>query len=209
MPPSRADYNCIQFWSDSRHSGLVRPGNVATSFCDVQTRRSWARHEICSKAPRTPGEQWVEWNTRTLRKARVLLHQLEIDRWSTFILSGLHGHAYRGDQVARAMLKWRDLQWWRIEQSIPPSWGGQRHAGRYNPHLDVERQIAAAAGEQWQSITADRIAWAALETKFVEMHDVPWASGGQEAIANLAPNKSTDGRPAPKRRQRSRKIRTK
>ncbi|OLP90095.1 Retrovirus-related Pol polyprotein from type-1 retrotransposable element R2 [Symbiodinium microadriaticum] len=165
--------------------------------CANSTQLGQARNML--KQPRTPGEQWVDWNIRTLRKTRALLHQLEIERWSTFILSqiwGLHGHAYRGDQVARAMLQWRDLRWWRLEQSIPPSWGGQRHAKRFNPHLDVERQIAAAAGDQWQSLTADRMAWAALETKFVEMHDVPWASGGQEAIANLVPNRPTGSRPA-------------
>ena len=79
------------------------------------------------KPPRAPGEPWCDWNTRTLRKARGLLHRHEVSRWSTVILAqvwGLHGHAARGDEVAKAMLSWRNLHWWRVEQTIHPRMGG-------------------------------------------------------------------------------------
>ena len=48
-----------------------------------------------TKQPRAPGEEWTEWNVRTMRKSRVLLFQCHIERWSTFILRqiwGLLGH---------------------------------------------------------------------------------------------------------------------
>ncbi|CAE7191823.1 unnamed protein product, partial [Symbiodinium necroappetens] len=138
------------------------------------------------------GDDWLEWNKRTLRQARLALHRHEIQRWSTFILSqiwSLAGHASRGDEVASAMMRWRNLAWWRIEQTIPPSWGGHRHSGRFNPHLDIERQIVEVAGEDWQSKAGDRIWWANMEDRFVEKNDVPWASGEQNQLENLAPNK--------------------
>ena len=35
---------------------------------------------------RPPEKAWVDWNQRTLRRARVLLHQAGEPRWSTFLL---------------------------------------------------------------------------------------------------------------------------
>ena len=151
------------------------------------------------------GDEWVEWNKKSLRQARIALHKHDIQRWSTFILSqiwGLHGHASRGDAVASAMLRWRNLAWWRIEQTIPPSWGGHRHSHRFNPHLDIERQIAEIAGEDWQVKAADRMLWANLEDRFIEKYDTPWASGEQSAIENLAPNRAQSAKQKPRPRRK-------
>ena len=41
------------------------------------------------KIPRTPGESWVDWNTRSLRQARIALVKFEIPRWSTRILEAM------------------------------------------------------------------------------------------------------------------------
>ncbi|CAE7305788.1 unnamed protein product [Symbiodinium sp. CCMP2592] len=110
--------------------------------------------------PRQAGESWPDWNVRTMRRARLQLHQSKIDRWSSFILQqiwGLMGHIAHGDVVASKMLRWRDLRWWRVEQSVPQSWGGERHASRFHPLLDVERQISDIAGEAWQDVAQDRL----------------------------------------------------
>ncbi|CAE7709541.1 unnamed protein product, partial [Symbiodinium necroappetens] len=145
------------------------------------------------KLSRQPGELWADWHVRSMRRARLALFHAKVPRWSSFILQqiwGLAGHVVRGDPVAAAMLRWRNLEWWRIEQSIPPSWGGQRHARRFNPHLDVERQIVAVAGDRWHEKALDRIEWSNLEELFVEKFDIPWASGDQAQLQdlNLAPN---------------------
>ncbi|OLP96103.1 Retrovirus-related Pol polyprotein from type-1 retrotransposable element R2 [Symbiodinium microadriaticum] len=133
--------------------------------CANSTQLMQARNML--KTSRGAGEQWHEWNIRC---------------W------GLTGHASRGDKVGAAMMRWRNLKWWRIEQTIPPAWGGHRHSHRFNPHLDVERQIAAVAGEDWQTIAEDRFRWANMEDTFVAKFDIPWASGEQAQIGNLIPN---------------------
>ena len=163
--------------------------------CANSTQLMQARNML--KTSRGVGEQWHEWNIRTLRKTRALLHHYEISRWSTFILQqvwGLTGHASRGDKVGAAMMRWRNLKWWRIEQTIPPAWGGHRHSHRFNPHLDVERQIAAVAGEDWQTVAEDRFRWANMEETFVAKFDIPWASGEQAQIGNLIPNQAAGKR---------------
>eukprot|EP00439_Symbiodinium_sp_Y106_P049719 s4275_g6.t1 len=50
---------------------------------------------------RHPGETWVDWNSRSLRRARVQLFQSGEPRWSTFVLGqtwGLYGHMARSSQ---------------------------------------------------------------------------------------------------------------
>ena len=93
---------------------------------------------------RSPGETWVDWNCRTLRRARVALFQSGEPRWSTFLLSqtwGLYGHMARSPEAAR-MLSWKNLHWWKQQQQIPRSWGGsqtrtplQRQRGPRTPDL--------------------------------------------------------------------------
>ena len=48
------------------------------------------------------------------------------------------------------------------------------------------RQIAAITGEDLPSKALDRQAWQELEPAFIEKYDLPWASGKQPQIANLA-----------------------
>ncbi|CAE7250880.1 unnamed protein product [Symbiodinium sp. KB8] len=142
---------------------------------------------------RRPGESWHEWNTRTLRAARVTLHKLEIPRWSTRVLEAiwnLWGHVgSAADTATRDILAWRGMQFWAEEQ-LKPSSIGARHAGRYNPNLDTERHITATAGNtRWWEVARDREHWQKLGMAFVEKHDVPWSSGRQPALNNLAPNR--------------------
>ena len=64
-----------------------------------------------------------------------------------------------------------------------------RHAARYNSQLDVERALEGTAGENWMAQALQRDHWRKLAPIFVEQHDVPWATGQQPALTNLASNK--------------------
>ena len=57
------------------------------------------------------------------------------------------------------------------------------------------------AGDKWQDVAADRVTWAALEEKFVQHFDAPWASGEQLELNNLAPNRPS-AQSKPKRRKK-------
>ena len=137
---------------------------------------------------RRPGEEWVEWNQRTLRLARLHLRRKSAGgRWSTFVLGTiwqLHGHAARRESPLKEILIWRNMNWWRQQQNLR---GGARHARRFCPALDVERHITNVAGDDWVTAAQDRSHWKSLEFLFVQSHDPPWASGKQPSLANLAP----------------------
>ena len=147
---------------------------------------------------RRPGEEWVEWNQRTLRLARLHLRRKSAGgRWSTFVLGTiwqLHGHAARRESPLKEILIWRNMNWWRQQQNLR---GGARHAKRFCPALDVERHITNLAGDDWVTAAQDRSHWKNLEFLFVQAHDPPWASGKQPSLANLAPTPGR-GRHAPR-----------
>ena len=58
------------------------------------------------------------------------------------------------------------------QQTIPVSWGGERHAQRFNPMLDTERHIVDIAGLDWQTKAKDRVTWSVLGEQFVAKYDV-------------------------------------
>ena len=117
------------------------------------------------KQRRGKTEPWLDWRKPSLRVARANIHRCKIERWSSFILSqvwNLYGHVARGDAVTSSMLAWRGMRWWRVQQTIPASWGGERHAQRFNPMLDTERHVVDVAGLDWQKKAQNRIAWPSL-----------------------------------------------
>ncbi|CAE7458351.1 unnamed protein product [Symbiodinium natans] len=139
---------------------------------------------------RRPTESWTEWNTRTLRLARLALQYHNVQRWSTHTLHrtwSLAGHIARGEGPTKQIALWKNMQWWRGEQKKR---GGARHAKRFNPNLDPERHLATIGGDNWVEVAQDRGEWRRLSTKFVERFDTPWASGRQKAIGNLTPSHS-------------------
>ena len=144
---------------------------------------------------RRPGEQWEEWHVRTMRGARVALHQSKVLRWSTFQLGhtwDLYGHMARAQPGGRPMLRWKDLEWWEAEKLKPRR---ERHTHvKYNALADPERQVVAVAGVAWKQAATNLQEWGRLGERFVSMFDVPWASGKQSSIANLTPNNTTGGR---------------
>ncbi|CAE7364098.1 pol [Symbiodinium sp. CCMP2592] len=140
---------------------------------------------------RRPTEQWAEWHIRSLRTARVYLQRGGWARWSTHILTkvwSLWGHIARGGEEVNAMMRWKDLRFWRAEQRKPPK-DRVSHAARFNPEGDVERALESIGGTHWSSIATDRTQWQLLTASFIDRFDVPWATGKQNSIHdNLVPH---------------------
>ena len=144
---------------------------------------------------RKPGENWADWNKRSLRQARVQLHKQRATRWSSFILERIWtfwGHLVRGGDEVRSMIAWKDLRWWREQQSMGNR--GVKHKHRFNSNLDVERALSKTGGGRWMHNALNREYWRHLTQTFVEQHDVPWATGRQPKLENLTPTAAPAGR---------------
>ena len=174
------------------------PVNASLLQAANSTQLLQLRCMITGKRP--PSEAWQDWNKRTMRRARALLHQHNFLRWSTHALQlqwNLWGHIGRAVFAATFhIMRWRDLCWWRDQQALPPGPfpRGVRHIGHHNPDRDPERQIGSVAGPQWWIAASDRTLWGHLQNDFIAKFDPPWASGNQLALPgapNLAPNTST------------------
>ena len=74
------------------------------------------------------------------------------------------------------MLERKDLRWWNEQQKLRR---GVRHAGRFNPGLDVERSICQIAGLEWQTKAQDRQWWQNKTEDYITQFDVQWATGKQ------------------------------
>ena len=162
------------------HDTLLRAANT----CQLH----YVRNVMQCKRQAT--ETWVDWNQRSLRGARALVWKMGVQRWSSHALTriwGLWGHVARQEGLTKKVLLWRGLHWWRQEQANPR---GQRHPGRFNPSQDIERSIAAVAGDEWATAAANRTWWRAQESVFISKYDPPWSSGKQATLGNLAPNKA-------------------
>ena len=157
------------------------------------TAANTAQYRVVARAMglrRRPGETGTDHYQRQIRQARLAIYKNHHIRWSTHILQAiwkLHGHIARQataapDNVAQATLQWRNLSWWKTEQTKPR---GTRHAARYNPFLDVERYIVHTAGLRWQETAQHRQEWASMQNTFIQAQDVPWSSGKQPSLQNL------------------------
>ncbi|CAE7319888.1 unnamed protein product [Symbiodinium sp. CCMP2456] len=145
---------------------------------------------------RRPGEEWGEWNVRTLRGARVALQQSKVVRWSTFQLGhtwDLYGHMARAKHGGTAMLQWKNLQWWEAEKAKPRRIKEQ-HARRYNSQVDTERQLVKIATNNWMQVAQSPVVWHNLQEAFIKQYDPPWATGKQGSLGNLTPNRTTGNR---------------
>ena len=142
---------------------------------------------------RQPTEEWATWNKRSLRRCRLALFHSGGIRWSSFVLSQIWtaiGHICRGDPVGSQIFCWRSLAWWEDQKQagVPI-----KHASRFNAFMDIDRQLSHTAGKAWAELAHDRSAWANLEDTFISKYDVPWSSGKQSSLTNLAPNPSQSG----------------
>ncbi|CAE7774197.1 unnamed protein product [Symbiodinium sp. CCMP2592] len=175
------EYRVLAMLNDALYTGLPPAPHHGGSFMDdtylwgENPRHLQATLDILQKAP---GEAWTDWNKRSLRMARTHLLKNKIERWSTYILRmiwGVWGHVARAGDITYQMLMWRGMHWWRQQQRLPDDVGA-RHSARFNSSLDTERHIVAR----------DRLAWEALEERFIEANDPPWCSGKQAQLENLA-----------------------
>ena len=66
-----------------------------------------------------------------------------------------------------------------------------RHAGRFNPALDVERSVGKIAGASWKIRAQDRGWWQNHAEDYLQQFNVPWASGKQSQLENLKPNSAS------------------
>ena len=104
---------------------------------------------------RRPGEPWEQWHVRTVRAARVALHKAHVPS-SSFLLQRVWeicGHMARAELGGRPMLTWKNLQWWGEEVRKPRRERQFWHQGRFNAHVDPERNIVKVAGRdgsRWQ-----------------------------------------------------------
>ena len=138
---------------------------------------------------RAQGEDWVTYNSRSLRTIRVWLVQAGVERWSSKILRlqfQLAGHWMRqweGDDhrgLAGRMMLCRSLGWWNREKSLIH---GIRHPRRFRA-ANLERALATCLGEKWFLACADRDAWRQLLAKWLCDMSVAWAKGRQLCLCD-------------------------
>ena len=135
---------------------------------------------------RKPGENWADWNKRSLRQARVQLHKQRATRLDFLGSLGPRGgrspfydHLEGPHMVARTA----------------------RH-GKQGGQAQTQIQQQPGRGKSTQQdrrgkVDAQRTGQRALETPYanpVEQHDVPWATGRQPKLENLTPTASPAGR---------------
>ena len=94
--------------------------------------------------------------------------------------------------MGRRLLAWKDLLWWQGERRQRK--GAPRHAGRFNPALDVQRSEVKIAGVDWKLRAQDRGWWQTHAEDNLQQFNVPWASGKQSQLENLEHN--TTSKPA-------------
>ena len=140
------------------------------------------------KLTRKTDELWVDYEARTLRLARAMVHKVDGVRWGD-----VHAEAYwdflghrtrnglRDDASTAGLLShYRGIQWWQTQQNLSM---GARHRRHY-PHLmNCERRVAASVGTAaWRDMTRDRYSWQARRDRWVQDVRVAWASGRQAAL---------------------------
>ncbi|CAE7836114.1 unnamed protein product [Symbiodinium sp. CCMP2592] len=141
---------------------------------------------------RAPGENWVQWNQRSLRFVRAWLHRQGVHRWSARVLTlqhTLHGHWARRTEVVRGSARacapmravmWRNTYWWREQQALDRA-SSLRHPQQFYAS-NVERQLAQSNGNLWYVAAQDRQTWAAERVKYIEEWDVRWCNGRQLSL---------------------------
>ncbi|CAE7518077.1 unnamed protein product [Symbiodinium sp. CCMP2592] len=138
-------------------------------------------------------EDWVTFNSRTMRFIRQFLVQRQVPRWSSVILRlqhALHGHWARRVEtigphgevcpnITMRAIMWRDLRWWRGEQAKNTT--GRKHPKQFYA-CNPERNIAESIGTTWANIALDRARWSATLSDFLNKQDVRWCRGRQLSI---------------------------
>ena len=135
-------------------------------------------------------EDWETYRARAFRGARSALHAAGVERWSTLWLRqywAFAGHRVRSTlrqvpPISSDLENFRTLPWWSHQKSLKQ---GVRHQGRHFPRLSMlEQKMDRVAGSPWRLLAYNRREWKAREAGWIELMDVPWASGRQLSVRN-------------------------
>ena len=140
---------------------------------------------------RRSDELWIDYEARTLRLARLMIHKHDGKRWGDKHVEAyweFTGHRVRGVErefpSAAHKLSWfRGLPWWQEEQKRDK---GKRH-GRHFPHLmNTERKVSRTVNTTaWREVALDRESWANHAQGWCRQETVEWSSGRQPALTNI------------------------
>ena len=135
-------------------------------------------------------ELWIDYESRSLRMARAVVHRMGQQRWGDRHLLAFWsftGHRVRAGlredcSAAGSLSHFRTLGWWQQQQN---KGGGRRHGRHFPMLMNCERRLARAAGDtEWRVLACNRQQWADRATDWVRQEAVPWASGRQPALNN-------------------------
>ena len=135
-------------------------------------------------------EYWVDYEARSLRAARAMVHRMEHKRWGDKHLAAywaFTGHRVRagareGCSAAGRLSHFRGLGWWQQQQR---SSGGRRHGHHFPFLMNCERSISRVAGTaDWRVLAANRVQWAERVGDWIQQEAVPWSSGRQPSLDN-------------------------
>ena len=135
-------------------------------------------------------ESWTEYRQRSFRGARSALHNSGVERWSTMWLRrwwSFAGHRVRGMLAPHPVISslyedFRTGPWWQLEKQRKD---GLKHCQHYPRLSNLETKMNMVAGAPWRTRAHDRKGWKQLEDKWVELMDLPWASGRQLSVRDL------------------------
>ena len=140
---------------------------------------------------RQANELWIDFEARSLRLARMMIHKHDGKRWGDRHVEAywdFAGHRVRGIErefpSAAHKLSWyRGLPWWQEEQKKD---SGRRH-GRHFPHLmNSARKVSRAVNTPaWREAALDRGAWANRSQEWCKQTAVAWSSGRQLALPDM------------------------
>ena len=130
------------------------------------------------RSTRAPGEEWLDWQRRTLRSARAWIRRNRLeagrdkqerdpnpfDKWSVkwrrqYLSWAAHLARLPAARLARQVTLYRDLEWWRHQQNA----GSVRHPVRFKPWRWEDRifQDACSLKLNWWDHAMKRRPWPA------------------------------------------------
>ena len=154
------------------------------------------------KIARTPGETWVDWNTRSLRQARIALVKYKIPRWSTRILEAMWNlwDMSDGQRTPPHVTSLHGEEW--------PG-GNRRRPNQTKLELGTQASSTLDYGTPhqqysghhllWWKVAANRELRASKQQQFVDRHDVPCLAASKALFptSRISPptNPNASGRP--------------
>ena len=160
---SRLGFNFYKLWFSKVLVGGTECLNpTEKELARLDTLQLEMAHKMLGRK-RKPGEGWLDFYKRTMRHARDTIHKLGFSRWSRewhFKYLSFSGHVARlpDTRLALRSLNYRDLAWWKNEQSKPH---GVRHQGQFKVWRWETRVFSEMSSEEipWRSLANNRDKW--------------------------------------------------